>query len=286
MKIREFLKEHENKFVLTVIGLLSSLYLLINALIKWLIDISTLEQIGMNIGIMVFVYSVIIVVGWLVDSTKNNQVECILRKYQDQVEALENDWYYSMDSLMYYEASFEGNEIWVISENLDYEYSTKSKFVNVIHSNVKDRNITYTYIVPNMPSLRPIVKVLKEEFQTNRPKITVIDKDSFDYPSDILVFFNPRAEKVDQRQTVFMELKVNIELNKRGWAKIADNFAKTIVNKVQNDMQHNDIEFSASDLKVLGYQNNISSYDGKGTDEGVKRVVKKEVKSVKRRQRP
>lgn len=214
-------------------------------------NFSITEYLSIVIVASIILFVSIFITGKVVDNSKNNELRIILDEYQSQVKLFESNWYYSMERLQHFEEKFKGYLVWVISEQLDYEHS-ESKFINIIKNNIEKRNINYEYIIPNNSSLQPSVQSVMETFTIKRPKIFVIKRDTFDYPSDILVFFNKhREEKIGY--TVFMELIVSKDHKKRGWARIENGIGKTIVYKIENDKDKNKIKFKDSYVFVEGY---------------------------------
>lgn len=200
----------------------------------------TWEYLIIILGVSLIFLLSIYITGKVIDNSKNLALKNILDLYQSKAEALESDWYYSMQRLKNFEANFKGNEIWVISEYLDYEHSD-SAFHEIIKNNLEKKNIIYEYIIPHQKRLNSRKLSILNSFNKKKPKITVINKDKFDYPSDILVFFdNNLKEKINY--SVFMELKVDKTLNKRGWARIEEGFGKTIVDNIEYDIEHNSIK--------------------------------------------
>lgn len=186
------------------------------------------------------------------ESTWNDDLRNIIGLYQAKAESLESDWYYTMERLENYERTFEGKEIWVVSEHLDYEHSNECRFVPIIQNNL-EKGIDYIYIVPNNLRLKTSVNHIKKIFTNKRPELKVIKKECFDYPSDILVFHDPRIQgKI--KYIVFIELKVDKKYEKRGWAKIEKSFGETIVENIETDISANKIDLKDDNLLIEEYE--------------------------------
>ena len=250
MKLNEFWKEHNKSITGFVIIMFVVIMSGIAVLIKQILDSSILSM-TLIIAIFILIILNIILSAKLIDITKNNQIESILAKYQTKIDVLESDWYFSMERLAHFESNFKGDEIWVISKKLKYEISNESRFKDVIKANLEKRGISYKYFVPDEETLEPEIRKIRKLFSTKRPVIKVIKASSFDYPSDIIVFIDPYSQN---SYSTFMELKVEIPLEKRGWAKVEDLYGIEIAQQISDDYRENKIKFESSRLFISDYQ--------------------------------
>lgn len=193
----------------------------------------------------------------------NLQIEKIggvVDRYVLTHELKDSDWYYNMDELEHFEfdeyisdTDNKKKEIWVISRYLEHDHPN-SHLHKKIRGNVINHKVKYRYVIPNSDDKELSLKTTKlyfeftKELKINNP-FCVINNEAFDYPCDILIFHNSEYDKL----TVFMELRVTKDPEKRKWAKIENSSARRVFNNILSDLENKDthVEFSESKFKGI-----------------------------------
>ena len=195
------------------------------------------------ISITVFgllILSLYIIQLWLLNNSKNEQIEETINKFQSETVKLK-DWYYSHERLARVEEKLlkaEVEEIWVVSNKLEYE-KKGGKFRSAIESNL-EQGIKYKYIIPIDPTIAKTAKSLKDGFgnEANKIEVIPIPFDTFDYPSDIVIYNPESTDDGENGSSMFMELKITEDIEQRGWIKIHESQVEKILDHIERDVKN------------------------------------------------
>ncbi len=186
---------------------------------------------------------------FIINRLKDEQIENVIERYQTEF-AKKEDWFYSMKRLQDFEKYNEGfNEVWVVSNNLQYDIDD-DLFKEIVRKNL-NKNITYKYIYPDEKRSLEAAAVIIAEYEDCivKPLMHPIKQDFFDYPCDIIIF-NPNHKK-GQKLNIFMELKINKDVANRAWVRIDNSLAGVIKSSIQKDIKEYDAELINAEIKEI-----------------------------------
>lgn len=203
------------------------------------------EEVKVSVIILIIVCGLIvlgmfIIQLWLLSNSKNEQIREVISKFQSETSKLK-DWYFSHERLALVERKLlesDIKEIWVVSNKLEYE-KIDGKFREAIEANLK-KGIKYKYLIPKIHAIATTAKSLKTGFGNESSNIEVIEipYDTFDYPSDIVIYNPLSTDDGENCSAMYMELKIAEEIDQRGWIKIHESQVEKILEHIDSDIKN------------------------------------------------
>lgn len=249
MKILKDLYEYSRTTSLAIV--LVVLSVVWGGLYKFL-NLTITESLFILSYVLVCFFASMFLIIYIVSETKNEKLNNFIGFFETDIASLRS-WFFSHNRLNEAEGNLklsEASEIWVVSNKLEYE-KKGGIFRKSIEENLK-KKINYKYVIPDDTEIEGIANSLKNGFDIpNAPsyiQITKISKDSFDYPSDIVVY-NPlsTSDSVNPAR-MFMELKINDDPQKRGWIEVSSGELHKILNHIKRDMGKKSVEQHLEDI--------------------------------------
>lgn len=142
-------------------------------------------------------------------------------------------WLFSEAQLIKYERTFRGQEIWVISANMDHDMIDKA-FADAVAWNL-EHGVTYVYVLPDKQELLPVIEGIQNAYGTSKqpPIFQLVKPELFDNITETnITVYNP-VSAPNASTEVFIELPTDMEPTRRHWAKVHPYFARKYVNKVR-----------------------------------------------------
>jgi hypothetical protein len=203
------------------------------------------EKVEASVIIPIIVFGLIVLLIyviqlWLLSNSKNEQIVETISKFQSETSKLK-DWYFSHERLARVEEKLlesEIKEIFVVSNKLEYE-KKGGKFRSAIESNLA-KGIKYKYIIPKDPTIAKTAKSLKAGFgnESNKVDVVEIPFDTFDYPSDIVIYNPQSSDDGEKGSAMYMELKITEDIEQRGWIKIHESQVERILDHIDRDTKN------------------------------------------------